>query len=155
MPDLTAPTTRMVPVPWDEHADQDAACPVEGCDHPYHRHFDSYGSWDDDGEGESHPAVGCKYCECDAFANQYVPQPPRAGTVGHMLTVIDPHGPISTVHATEAGAMRFLAQTVTETWPRVMGDVPVPEDLSAVVRTFYGAQGPVHAFRLEQVTIQS
>lgn len=28
------------------------------CDHPYHRHFDSY---------ENNRAVGCKYCRCYIF----------------------------------------------------------------------------------------
>jgi len=28
------------------------------CDHPYHRHFDSWSDWEN---------IGCKYCRCSNF----------------------------------------------------------------------------------------
>ena len=156
MPALLEPTDRTVPVPWNADNDPDQPCPVESCGHPYERHFDSYGSYHpwDDGD-DDHPAVGCKYCKCGAFAGIRIPQPPKARTVGHLLTIIDPFGPVVTVHATEHGANTFLTQTVAERWQSVMADTPPPLDSAASVAQFFDTGRPDHSFRLEPVVIQT
>ncbi len=43
---------------WDPEHDQQSKCNRFGCEHPYERHFDSYGDME---------PVGCKYCSCERF----------------------------------------------------------------------------------------